>query len=521
MPNPRLLLLLSAVGVPPVPPAAHRCVPSAESFVVQERGLIDPSSCANKNDGDPCMPSCVGGYHAEGTPGILNCPNFDGTNTSIVLTNFTCVPYNCSNGPDLSFVASFVQEELDDIRSSVADCSALSSGMQCVPQCPPGFSSQHFEINCRSDSRFAMTQSVCQPKLCSGGPLPGTAAPRANFTFCNSLRSGQECSPECDEGYSNQGSIILVCDRRGWFTSSFNASAARCEANPCNDGPYYGRDARMDYADCISRTTGDTCHPTCPAGYHASMGISLVCRRLTAGNVTVWMFDSTGAECIPNDCRGGALIPNVERSECDSFRTGETCLAADVSCKNGYRSTGSQTLLCDDKGRYARVADGLECVEMWHTWWRQGVYEVVGRCSCDLLNREGGLVPWQLAPLQFSIGSHATGAVMGTTGLAFLFATACFFAPPKWRPALAGLLGYVGCHMLAPGLAMTSSSIILSTHKANVGEVVVAWVGALFCFVPFIVLSTAVLRRGEFHARYCTVANNSLRMRRSAFRFVL
>jgi len=108
--------------------------------------------------------------------------------------------------------------------------------------------------------------------------------------------------------------------------------------------------------------TGQTCQPTCSNGYHAEASLTLACFQLTAGNSTRYMFDATGARCMPNTCEGGAegVTDAAVYSKCNQRRTGEMCEASDIHCGPGFRPTdGALQLVCDANGRYS--AWGLYC----------------------------------------------------------------------------------------------------------------------------------------------------------------
>ena len=107
--------------------------------------------------------------------------------------------------------------------------------------CPNGYEKPDVEFipDCDPQSHmYNITSSPsCMPKNCE---LPLSGDKDADYTECQSKKTGEMCTPGCPRGYLANASISLVCTEvrlGGKDTYVFDAAGSRCIRNNCSAGP--------------------------------------------------------------------------------------------------------------------------------------------------------------------------------------------------------------------------------------------------------------------------------------------
>lgn len=155
----------------------------------------------------------------------------------------------------------------------------------------------------------------------------------------------------CPDGYTIPSeTFVPVCDS---VTNQYNVSSAgSCTPKNCTHPLNKDNDAL--YTDCIGRTTGEVCTPSCNDGYHANGTIELSCSEVSLSGVQAYVFDAAGPRCIPNSCTVPPASDGMVFTTCNKMRTGQLCLP---TCSSGesmvfYPPTG-MLLVCEMNGSYS------------------------------------------------------------------------------------------------------------------------------------------------------------------------
>ena len=288
------------------------------------------TACNAKKSGETCIPVCQDGYHVLGSFKLVcNSDQYSAAGAS-------CAAVSCSGGPLVM---------TKDAHASYDACNLLTSGKTCTPVCASGYQlSKSFDLVCK-DTTYDASAAKCDALNCLLGPQSG-ADPNAVYTACNSLVSGQVCKPTCGNGYVLVGEFTLAC-----VASKYPAAGATCSATACASGPSTGAAPGADYTLCNVLKSGQSCTPQCPTGYTASGVLSLVC---VAGG-----YDASSVTCLPNLCTAGPLtsVPvGADFSACNLRKSGETCAPV---CATGYAVQGTVTLSCTAAGYNA---SGATCI---------------------------------------------------------------------------------------------------------------------------------------------------------------
>eukprot|EP01060_Flectonema_neradi_P017206 TRINITY_DN2404_c0_g2_i4.p1 TRINITY_DN2404_c0_g2~~TRINITY_DN2404_c0_g2_i4.p1 ORF type:complete len:4233 (+),score=730.05 TRINITY_DN2404_c0_g2_i4:38-12736(+) len=288
----------------------------------------DYSSCNIKVSGDLCTPVCSEGYTSSGGF-TLSC-----ISGSYNIGTHTCVPNSCSNGvrPPIPAATDFTP------------CNSLTTGQVCTPTCTVGYQLNiPFSINCDSSQTYNSSTSLCQPLPCTGGPFMN-AALFANYDDCSSKFTGETCTPTCSAGYNQIGSFPLVCT-----AGTYDAAGAICDPGVCSGGPTNNTDGFAYYNDCNSLKTGDFCTPSCQVGYSNVGTISMVCEGT--------FYDAAGSSCQLNSCFNGPTVPLPvgDVSHCSGLITNQVC---DITCPPGYIGT-SISVICLSNSTFS--PEGLTC----------------------------------------------------------------------------------------------------------------------------------------------------------------
>jgi len=296
--------------------------------------------------GQRCNPRCRRGWHMSAVSWFQLSCNGDGKYHG---SGNLCSPDHCYAGP---------LSDTDD-RADYDSCNKKLSGETCVPTCMVGYHVVgNFTLHCGSHGSggYNASGAVCEANLCMGGPFPDMYSdPHANYSSCNSQRTGGNCNPTCAVGYdvsSLEGFPLKCIEGRGGVKTGlgeaafYEAEGVTCIPKRCDGGPVpETRDPRAQYSECKSKHTGDICKPTCEPGYVLEGEIDLVC---THGD---WdMYNASSARCIPAPCSGGPIGAGSKTNftVCNQHRTGDLCTP---ECETGYKPIGKFQLVCIN-GKY-------------------------------------------------------------------------------------------------------------------------------------------------------------------------
>lgn len=214
----------------------------------------DYTVCNLRSTGGICVPACEAGYTASGSAFTMSC-NDNGTYDGTAGRGWSCTANFCANGASAHIEGA-----------NYTTCSALRSGETCTPSCVSGYitSGSPFSISCDANNQFPGDGGGwdCVPARCSGGAINAVAG--ADTSVCDSLTTGEPCTPACLDGYTVSGTpFTLNCDVVSY---TYNGSVGYwdCIPAPCSSVP----EASEGYGlECAALTTDGTCNQTCLDGF--------------------------------------------------------------------------------------------------------------------------------------------------------------------------------------------------------------------------------------------------------------
>lgn len=244
------------------------------------------------DSGSRCQPDCDEGY----------VTFEDSSCTDGVLSHATCAPKNCT--------------EIDPPpNANMGDClPEMFSDSACQVECFDGYL-----VGGNSYCYLGvMTHSVCIPKPCFRADT--TPENGLDGDCPDLLKSGEECQPDCYDGYTVNG--VATC-----FLG--NLVFPDCLPDPCNmTAPMFGQ-----IGDDCQRTdnmmvSGDSCLPECDKD-HILAGAT-TCQ---AGNLELGL-------CLPPPCDlSGFTVPNGERGTClGKLEPGKKCA---IVCHDSFTPNGT------------------------------------------------------------------------------------------------------------------------------------------------------------------------------------
>eukprot|EP00755_Sulcionema_specki_P006661 Sspe_Gene.36078::Locus_17459_Transcript_1_1_Confidence_1.000_Length_4404::g.36078::m.36078 len=233
------------------------------------------------------------------------------------------------------------------VRSSpyfdVNSCAGLGDGDTCTPSCSAGTSGSSFTLSCPSGSHYT-SSTVCTPNSCSwySGSIP---ASDLTFEQCDRVKSFGTCTPTCVKpGYFYDGVVSPTCDTSGSY--DVPADVSRCKPAVCSAPAPGGDAARIDYRNCIGKSTGEKCAVQCNSGHkQLKADLDLVCN---AGGT----FPIPSGFCEPYRC----TVPPYDKAnganfdKCIGKVTGDSC--PDFTCPRFHEKVTSYTLNCRKDGTF-------------------------------------------------------------------------------------------------------------------------------------------------------------------------
>eukprot|EP01065_Artemidia_motanka_P034265 TRINITY_DN4151_c0_g1_i3.p1 TRINITY_DN4151_c0_g1~~TRINITY_DN4151_c0_g1_i3.p1 ORF type:complete len:2395 (+),score=704.02 TRINITY_DN4151_c0_g1_i3:662-7186(+) len=303
---------------------------------------IDYTPCNSKRTGEMCDATCKPGFRLN--PFKLTCVS-DHYNAS----RGECTANRCLSGP-----RNAVGPHVKDMSA----CLTSYSGQQCTPQCRSGYAELSFVLECDDAMSFDAAANTCNPYPCMNGPFSGRD-PRAVYTYCEQLKSGEMCTPQCEFGYAPSKEFQLVCVP---FPSSalvlymFDASPATCVPNNCTGGPA-DQAAEADWSACSALRTGDRCEAamvTCNAAEDVAVGgFDLIC-------APDGRYPTTGIKCEFADPCAHGPVPGTEDplasySSCLTLYTGQEC---SPGCPNTHHLDAAFTIQCNPGTRTFNASAG-------------------------------------------------------------------------------------------------------------------------------------------------------------------
>ena len=219
-------------------------------------------------------------------------------------------------GPPGAWARTTCDASSPPAHGTVGDCtSTLPRGTTCSPACDDNYAL--FGLSeCFDDLTFL--GALCLDPV---GPDCAVTPPEhgAEGDCPDSLRSGTACRPTCDAGYTSSG----------WtYCSGGERVLATCDPDPCDVPP----PANGNPGTCRrSIASGESCQPTCDAGYTASGGTSCF-----AG-----VLSPTVCEGNPCQVPATAVPAHGRRGNCEStLQHGASC---EFRCDSGFEVSGVTT----------------------------------------------------------------------------------------------------------------------------------------------------------------------------------
>eukprot|EP00456_Euglypha_rotunda_P000083 TRINITY_DN10013_c0_g1_i6.p1 TRINITY_DN10013_c0_g1~~TRINITY_DN10013_c0_g1_i6.p1 ORF type:complete len:307 (-),score=22.15 TRINITY_DN10013_c0_g1_i6:20-907(-) len=212
------------------------------------------SACSIGMTGDTCTYECDSGYSKGGS---VTC---DGTNPGVSSwsNGASCQPITCS---------SFDLNSISHANTSTGStCNTLKTGAECTSMtCLNGYT-KNGALTCKGtgDGTVAWDyQAVtCTPTSC--GSIASTLSSVQNIdisrfgTKCSNGMTGDECTYECQHGYSKVGTV--TCDGTNPGTSAWSNHAS-CQPITCSsfDLTSIAHANTSTGSGCNALKTGDTC----------------------------------------------------------------------------------------------------------------------------------------------------------------------------------------------------------------------------------------------------------------------
>ena len=255
--------------------------------------------------------------------------DFDGS----INSGMTCAATRCDKTPK----AGSTTEEID-----WSSCLNKVSGQTCTPVCKGGYATTQtgavLTLKCPNgwiDVTGWATPTTCASGLCSTSAITN-AIPGVDYASCNGLNTGQACQPSCPSGSATSvaGSAITVsCNVDGSFSASQTTPTA-CSLYRCTNTVPTSPQTGADYSNCINRYTGDTCVPTCAAGFGTPTGASSF--TLSCSSAGAWNAAAGSTACTATACTNGATTSSaktgVDYTACKAQNSGGICAYA---CNGG------------------------------------------------------------------------------------------------------------------------------------------------------------------------------------------
>jgi hypothetical protein len=275
------------------------CSPSSCVFKAPDNGVADacPNTLAH---GTSCSPKCNSGYSLLG---LSSC-------VFGALSSATCAPNPCA-----------VQAP---VNGNLGSCSPqLTHSGTCVPGCNVGYSVNGVS----SCSLGTFTSASCSPASCTAqAPINGT------FGTCQGqLKHGETCAPTCNEGYAVSG--LSTCNMGSLSTAVCNPLSCTTEA-PTNGAS----------GNCQGKLQhGGICAPACDTGY-SLVGLSS-CSFGTFSTATCVPSNCT-LEAPANGVRGNCSTNMIHGDSCSPTCNAGYVLSGPSSCSFGSikRSTCEQVI---------------------------------------------------------------------------------------------------------------------------------------------------------------------------------
>eukprot|EP00660_Eupelagonema_oceanica_P019522 gene19522-biopygen17602 len=200
---------------------------------------------------------------------------------------------------------------------------------------------------------------------CTNGVLNGTAVRGVNYEVCNKLRDGEECGviydacPLGQSAPSNASKLRMDC-HVGDSPFPFRYDGSRvgsCEENTC-DQPL-ALMGGASYEQCSGKRTGQTCSPTCAAGYYPNATINLTCTGVRLRGRIMNVYDVQGAGCAPYNCSHGPNTSTLHSSlrkagftDCNASSSGTVCLPQ-CPAEFTIKPREGKQLICSSDGQYS------------------------------------------------------------------------------------------------------------------------------------------------------------------------
>ncbi|XP_074555287.1 sushi, von Willebrand factor type A, EGF and pentraxin domain-containing protein 1 [Halichoeres trimaculatus] len=318
----------------------------------------DHASCQNTEGSYIC--TCVHPYSGDGknctepvkceNPGSPEFGHRDGSNFLMSSE----VVFGCDNGYELVGSTRLQCLETGVWDGPVPYCRALSCPTPTVPEnsnmtgnnftygskvtfsCMKGFLPQiPYEFQCLSSLRWSGTPPMCHPVTCGDPPT----VINAGYTLITNTYQST-VTYTCTEGYRPQGSMEVVCEATGQWSSP----APRCVNVLCNTPPAL-RDA-VTVGE--NYELGNKVHYVCKEGYTLIGPETREC--LSNGE-----WSDSSAQCVPRSCGPPPAIDHAEPYESHQL-FGDT---ANYYCTDGYTAGNNSKMVCNAQGVWAPPA-GME-----------------------------------------------------------------------------------------------------------------------------------------------------------------
>ncbi|CAJ1086014.1 sushi%2C von Willebrand factor type A, EGF and pentraxin domain-containing protein 1 [Xyrichtys novacula] len=316
------------------------------------------ASCHNTEGSYTC--TCVHPYSGDGK----NCtepvkcenpgsPEFGHREGSSFLMGSEVV-FGCDTGYELTGSTRLRCLETGSWDAAAPYCRALSCPAPTVPEnsimtgnnftygskvtfsCSKGFLPQiPYEFKCLSSLRWTGTPPMCHPVSC--GDPPNVV--NAGYTLITNTYQST-VTYTCTEGYRPQGSMEVVCEATGeWSTP-----APRCVNVLCSQPPAL-RDA-ITVGE--NYELGNKVHYVCKEGYTLIGPETREC--LPNGE-----WSDSSAQCVPRSCGPPPAVDHAEPYEGHQL-FGDT---ANYYCTDGYTAGNNSKMVCNAQGVWA-PPDGME-----------------------------------------------------------------------------------------------------------------------------------------------------------------
>lgn len=309
--------------------------------------------------------NCKTGYKASGS---FTCA-VDATNVYVgkFAVEPTCVPDDCTTGPDTSSVTNLASNNCPTIDATNVVAHNYNCTLTCADGYTPGGGQNFFGCRYGQWGTFEGTGAMptCVEQDCKADGRPTVENGKVDTACGNKL--GAKCEVVCDPGFELSGSktesicgVETASARRldahllpgAGAAPTWSEVVAECKVTTCAapKASDFGENLKLT-GDAKKLSLDDTREVSCDAGFKLTGSAEIKCSADKEGKGIKFQATGEAPKCEPITCdtpptvSGGTFADGACKSE-----LGTTCF---LSCGSSSRLDGSSSFTCGSDGKYA------------------------------------------------------------------------------------------------------------------------------------------------------------------------